>query len=126
MQTRAILAAALALTAGAAAAQTTVCRDTYYGMPQLGMTCETTGQDKPTASGGGGTSGWSVVDRVLSGETITEARRNRRIAEDKERVAKLLGAGDCTEAVKVAAGTGDIAYARDVASFCRESDTPHR
>lgn len=113
-------ALALALTAASPAiAQTTTCENTFYGAPQLGVTCETKGGRSAPVGG----YRWQDVEprkcSVLeAGAGIADLCSARAVAAARKNVGDLIAAGKCDEALKAALGTGDLQYASEVRAFC--------
>lgn len=106
---------ALALS-GTATAQTTRCANTIYGMPEFGMTCETSGGSSPPVS-------WRDVSPVPCNAFQRAALGPehcgaRDVAAARKKVGEQIAAGDCDAALKGALATGDLAFAREVRDFC--------
>ena len=120
---RAAAIAAACLVAWPAGAQTTTCQNTIYGMPQLGVTCET--------KGGSSGSEWTwqnVPPRKCNRMEVLAASASgyceaREVAANRKAVGDLIAAGDCAGALKAALGTGDLAFASEVRAFC--TSNPH-
>lgn len=118
-------AALLAVVSGDADAETTRCRNTYVGAPQLGMTCETTGmpevrgeppapraaprwQDVPPVACSG-------LEKLARGAEYCDARA---VAAARRKVGEQIAAGECDGALKGALATGDLQFATEVREFC--------
>jgi len=116
---RAALIVLAVAAASPAAAQTTTCQDTIYGMPQMGVTCETSGGRSAPVGG----YRWQDVEPrkcslLEAGAGIADLCSARAVAAARKNVGDLIAAGKCDEALRAALGTGDLQYASEVRAFC--------
>lgn len=109
-----------AFCACAASAQTTTnCQPTIIGMPSAGVTCRS---DAPTADAQSfswkdvPTTPCSGFQKALPANLAFCAARD--VATRRKAVGDLIAAGQCSDALKSALGTGDLGFARDVREFC--------
>lgn len=107
-----MIAVAIALLLGQTA--TTNCRDTFFGAPQLGQTCETTVQggqpaDKARCAG---------KDFLFLGCTFTAHKEAKVYKVLAEKVSELAKAGDCKGAINTALDAGEIDLAKATKEYC--------
>lgn len=114
-----------AFCACAASAQTTTnCQPTIIGMPSAGVTCRSDAStaDAPTAAAQSfswkdvPTTPCSGFQKALPANLAFCAARD--VATRRKAVGDLIAAGQCSDALKSALGTGDLDFARDVREFC--------